>query len=571
MGAKTIGVVTVLERPIGEVLVELGALDAAGLDRALRAQRQHGGRIGEVLRGLGLISETDWARALSIKTGLPLIDADEFPTAPLYDGLISDKFLIDACVLPIAETDGAVRLAMADPFDRYAVEAMEHVAGRPVVPCIASERHITAAVKRLYRNGAERPLTIEDAGVNDASLSVSDVERLRDMASEAPVIRLVSSLLARAVEARASDVHIEPFENELVVRYRIDGILREVELPPAELAAAIVSRIKIMARLNIAERRLAQDGRTRLLAMGNDFDLRVSIVPNLHGESVVMRLLEHNQAAVDFPTLGLDESGRERMLDILSQRHGIMLVTGPTGSGKTTTLYAALSHLNTPERKIITVEDPVEYQIRRVNQVQVRPDIGLTFANVLRSIVRQDPDVIMIGEMRDIETAEIAIQSALTGHVVLSTLHTNDAAGAITRMLDMGVEDYLLTSTVNGVVGQRLVRVLCPDCREAYEPAQTLAERLSLSRYTGGARATLYHPVGCRACDGTGYVGRVGIFELMAMDSEIRGLVLKRADSATLQRAAVAGGMTTMFDDGMRKALAGITAVEEVRRVTREY
>jgi len=562
----------VAQRPIGEILVELGALDGAALDRALRAQRQHGGRIGDVLRGLGLISEDDWARAVAAKTGLELIDADDFPAAPLYAAQVSEKFLIEACVLPVAETDRGLLLAMADPLDRYAAEAMELVAGRPILPCVATERDISAAVKRLYRNGADRTdAAVEEAGFDDAALSVGDVERLKDMASEAPVIRLVNTILARALEARASDIHIEPFEHELIVRYRIDGMLREVEPPPVRLAAAIVSRVKIMARLNIAERRLAQDGRIRLQMMGKELDLRVSTVPNLHGESVVMRILEHNPVAIDFPALGLDDAGRARMLDILDQRHGIMLVTGPTGSGKTTTLYAALSHLNQPERKIITVEDPVEYQIRRVIQIQVKPEIGLNFANVLRSIVRQDPDVIMIGEMRDLETAEIAVQSALTGHVVLSTLHTNDAAGAITRLLDMGVDDYLLTSTVNGVVGQRLVRVLCPECRTPYVPDPGLAERLNLARYTKGGPATLYRPVGCRACDGLGYTGRIAIFELMAMDAELRALVMRRADSSMLLKAAVAGGMITMFEDGLKKVLAGVTTIEEVRRVTREY
>ena len=560
------------DTPIGEILVELGALDAAALERALRAQRQHGGRIGEVLRGLGLISEDDWARAVSAKTGHELIVADDFPLSPLYAGHVSEKFLIDSCVLPISETDAGLVLAMADPLDRYAAEAMELLARRPVEPRVATERDIAAAVKRLYRNGAAvGGQAVEDAQLVDVDLSVGDIERLKDMASEAPVIRLVNNVLTRALESRASDIHIEPFENELVVRYRIDGILREVEAPDPRLAAAIVSRVKIMARLNIAERRLAQDGRIRLRMMGKELDLRVSCVPNMHGESVVLRLLEHNLVALDFPALGLDEAGSGRLLDILSQRHGIMLVTGPTGSGKTTTLYAALSRLNTPETKIITVEDPIEYQIRRVIQIQVKPEIGLGFANVLRSIVRQDPDVIMIGEMRDLETAEIAVQSALTGHVVLSTLHTNDAAGAITRLLDMGLEDYLLTSTVNGVVGQRLVRVLCAECRESYAPAPELVERLRLDRYANGSQPTLYRPVGCRACGGLGYAGRIGIFELMPMDAELRALVMRHADAATLQEAAVAGGMNTMSEDGIKKALAGTTTIEEVRRVTRAY
>jgi general secretion pathway protein E len=375
-------------------------------------------------------------------------------------------------------------------------------------------------------------------------------------------------LIQRAAESGASDIHIEPFEGQLKVRYRVDGLLREVDAPPTRSAAAVISRVKIMANLNIAERRLAQDGRFRQRVRGVEYDLRVSTVPTIHGESVVMRLLRRNVQAMDFDSLGFGDEQAETMRDILSTPHGILLVTGPTGSGKSTTLYAALEHLNQPERMIITVEDPVEYNIRGINQMQVKPQIGLTFANALRSIVRQDPDVIMIGEMRDTETAEIAVQSALTGHLVLSTLHTNDAAGSIMRLLDMGVQDYLLTSAVVAIQAQRLVRTLCADCREEYEPSPEMLDRLGLERFEIKGAVTLHRPKGCDTCGGTGYSGRIAIVEILRMTDQIRDLVLKRCDVGDISRMAAEQGMVTMRDDGLVKAIAGLTTIEEVLRVT---
>jgi general secretion pathway protein E len=364
------------------------------------------------------------------------------------------------------------------------------------------------------------------------------IQHLKDLASEAPVIRLVNLMIARAVESRASDIHIEPFENRLKVRYRVDGVLREVESPPSRLSAAVISRIKIMAKLNIAERRLPQDGRIQLRAQGKEIDLRVSTVPTLWGESVVMRILDKASVVLDFETLGFSPRTLGRFLEILHMPHGIILVTGPTGSGKTTTLYTALQTINTPERKILTVEDPVEYQLEGVNQIQVKPQINLTFANALRAIVRQDPDVIMIGEMRDLETAGIAVQSALTGHLVLSTLHTNDAAGSVTRLLDMGVEDYLLTSTINGILAQRLVRLLCTRCRQPYPALPELVEEMRLHRFADTRDITLFKPVGCEHCGGTGYRGRAASMEFLVMSDPLRRLVLKHADAGDLQDTA---------------------------------
>jgi general secretion pathway protein E len=409
---------------------------------------------------------------------------------------------------------------------------------------------------------------VENLG-DEAGGDEADVEQLRDLASEAPVIRLVNLVIQRAVELRASDIHIEPFENRLKVRYRVDGVLEEAESPPANLTAAVISRIKIMAKLNIAERRLPQDGRIMLRVQGKELDLRVSTVPTAHGESVVMRLLDRETVVFDFHRLGFTDEFLPKFQHVLEQPHGILLVTGPTGSGKTTTLYTALSKLNTPDVKIITVEDPVEYQIEGINQIQAKPQIGLDFANALRSIVRQDPDIIMIGEMRDLETSRIAIQSALTGHLVLSTLHTNNAAGGVTRLLDMGVEDYLLTSTVNGILAQRLVRRLEPTHAERYEALPEVIEEFGLRRFQPEGPIYLYRPKPS-ALTPTGYLGRTTIAELLVMDDELRRLVMRHAGMGELEEAARARGMRTMYEDGLVKALQGLTTIEEVLRVTQE-
>jgi general secretion pathway protein E len=382
-------------------------------------------------------------------------------------------------------------------------------------------------------------------------------------------------IISHALEARASDIHIEPFENRLIVRYRVDGVMHEVESPPRRFSAAVISRIKIMASLDIAERRLPQDGRIKLRIQGKEIDLRVSTVPTMHGESVVMRILDKSGTALDFVTLGFDPKSLERFTEVLMQPHGILLVTGPTGSGKTTTLYTALDKLNNPDLKILTVEDPVEYQMEGINQIQVKPQIGLSFANALRSIVRQDPDVIMIGEIRDLETAQIAVQAALTGHMVLSTLHTNDAASTVNRLLDMGMDDYLLTSTVNGILAQRLVRTLCTHCREAHPALPEVVAELNLRKFQPVeadpfSPVVLYRPVGCSECGGTGYVGRVSIVELLAMSDTIRALVMRHVTAGEIRVQAIAEGMQTMYENGLCKALQGITTIEEVMRVTRE-
>lgn len=559
------------EQTLGERLIEGGKLERAGLERALRIQAESGERLSVLLPKMGLVSERDLAEAIAAQLGLPLVGPADFPETPLYEDKLSPRFLREAHVLPIAEQPEGLVIAMADPLNGYAADAMRLISGKNLLARVAVPGEIEAAIDRLYApSGAGLGQPADGTGEEGDDGLELDVERLKDLASEAPVIRLVNQLITRAVEQRASDIHIEAFENSLRVRYRIDGILSEVDTPPNRFRAAIVSRVKIMAKLNIAERRLPQDGRIKIAVRGTPIDLRVSTIPTMHGEGVVMRVLDREGVKLDFETLGLNGHNLQTFLDILERPHGIVLVTGPTGSGKTTTLYTSLVRLNSPDKKILTVEDPIEYQLDGVNQIQVKPSIGLSFAHVLRSILRQDPDIIMVGEIRDVETAEIAIQAALTGHLVLSTLHTNDAAGTITRLLDMGVQEYLLTSTLNGVAAQRLVRMLCPHCRKREQAMPELVEQLGLRRYAPEGDIHLYHPGGCDKCNDTGYFGRNSLTEVLVMTDELRRLILRHAEVMELHRAAVEQGMRTMYDDGMEKALAGITTVEEVLRVTRD-
>ena len=559
-------------RRLGEILVARGKLDPANLDRALRLQEgESREKLGVILSRLGLVSARDLADALSAQSGIAVAAAAEYPELPLLEEQVSYRFLRDAKALPLRETDEGVVVAMADPADAFTLRALAMVCGKPVVPRLAVTTELDAALERLYGAGrSSMGQIVDDIATRDEEQDFGDVEHLKDLASEAPVVRLVNLLITHAIDSRASDIHVEPFENRLIVRYRIDGVLNEVESPPRRLSAAVISRVKIMAGLDIAERRLPQDGRIKLRVQGKEIDLRVSTVPTMHGESVVMRILDKGGVPLDFASLGFEGRMMEQFLAALSQPHGVLLVTGPTGSGKTTTLYTALDRLNRPDVKILTVEDPVEYQMPGVNQIQVKPQINLTFANALRSIVRQDPDVIMIGEIRDLETAEIAVQSALTGHLVLSTVHTNDAPSTVNRLLDMGVEDYLLTSTVVGILAQRLVRSLCTHCRKPYVALPEVVAQMELRRFVPEGDVTLYHPVGCDHCSGTGYHGRLGIMEMLPMSDRIRSLVMRHANSADLRAAAVEEGMESMFENGLRKAVAGVTTVEEVLRVTRE-
>jgi general secretion pathway protein E len=547
-----------------DLLLREGHCDAKAVERARRVAEDGGQRLDMVLSQLGLVTERALAGAYARLLNLRTIAAGDYPAEPLWQDRLSVPFLRAARAMPVAQDGETLVLAVADPFDHFTPEAVAIATGQAVRLDVALPIELEAAFERLYPDGKET----NDAETGSSTPLEEDTERLRDLASDAPVVRLVNQLIWRAVETQASDIHIEPFEDRLRVRYRFDGVLHEVDSPSAQLTAAITSRIKIMAHLDIAERRLPQDGRIRLAVRGQDVDFRVSTVPSLHGESVVLRVLDRSAVAFDYARLGLPPAIVRRFSEALDLPNGIVLVTGPTGSGKTTTLYTGLLGLNSVTRKVVTIEDPIEFQLAGINQIQVRPQIGLNFASLLRSILRQDPDVIMVGEIRDIETAQIAVQAALTGHLVLSTLHTNSAAATITRLRDMGLEDYLMTAVLRGVLAQRLVRRLCPDCRRAALAPAELVSRFRLDR-RGAEGVTLWHPVGCDRCRQTGYRGRLAICEFLVPDDAVERLIFARADHGEVERAAVDAGMQTMFEAGIDAALDGTTTIEEVMRSIR--
>ncbi|MEX2644463.1 MAG: GspE/PulE family protein [Acetobacterales bacterium] len=536
-----------------------GAVDEAGLARARSLAGSTGEPLHRLLPRLGLVGEAAVARALADSLGLRLAGDDDYPSTPVLGDRLSAAFLNTCRVLPLAADETRVAVAMADPLDEGTLQALALQLGRRIEPHVAVPVELDRHLARLYGDAGE-------GGAVEAGVDSAEVERLREMASEVPVVRLVNRLIERAVAARASDIHLEPDGGALRLRHRVDGVLRDVEALPAARQAAVISRIKIMAGLNIVERRLPQDGRCKVTVQGRAIDLRVSCLPAMHGEGIVLRILDKAAAPLALDRLGLGEALQRGLAGLLDRGDGIVLVTGPTGSGKTTTLYAALERLNRPERKIVTVEDPVEYQLSGISQIQVRPDIGLGFATVLRSTLRHDPDVIMVGEIRDLETAQIAVQAALTGHLVLSTLHTTDAPSAVTRLADMGVEPYLITSAVRGVVAQRLLRTLCPHCRT---PVPDGAARLAALGHEA-ADATVFAATGCDACGGSGYAGRQCVAEMLPLDEGMRELVLRRADAPALRAAARAAGMAAMRADGLDKAARGLTAIEEVLRVTQE-
>ena len=551
---------------IGQHLVAQGKLSARDLDRALTAQRETGGLLGRVLVRLGLVSELDVASGLAAQMNLPLVLADAFPAVPPIVKQVAPAFFRTHRILPLDIRDDLLNVVMATPQDEFALRALKLASGLRVAAAIGIESEIDAALARALEGDAPDNAEVEEM---EAATATEFVEHLRDLASEAPVIRLVNVVISRVTDLRASDIHLEPFDDGLHVRYRVDGVIDTFEVIEPRLAAAVVSRLKLLAQLNIAERRLPQDGRIKTRVKGRELDLRVSTVPTVHGESVVLRVLDRASMRFSLAELGFSPDTLTRFEALLARPHGILLVTGPTGSGKTTTLYGALSKLDANALKILTVEDPVEYQLDGVNQIHVHPQIGLTFANALRSILRQDPDIIMIGEMRDGETAQIAVQSALTGHLVLSTLHTNTAASAVVRMQDMGVESYLITSTVNGVLSQRLVRRLCEHCRQPAQLPPELVASSGLSRVLKPG-AVVFAAAGCAQCRGTGYLGRAAIHELLVVDEPIREAILRGADAAQLQEIARKGGLVTLYEDGLRKVATGVTSLEEVLRATQD-
>ncbi len=567
-------------RPLGEILVEVAQLGPAKVEEALAAQKGEmaGVRIGEVLVRMKAATEEQVLRALAIQLDLPFvarIDVEGVPQEMVK--AIPINFAKQARVVPLGTSGEAVRVAVADPLDTAAQDSVAMLLGRPVSPEVAPPQVIVDAINRVYDRASDsHDRLMEDLDTEDLESVAHELEEptdLLDADDEAPIIRLVNSLMFRAVKERASDIHINPEERDISVRYRIDGVLREVIRPPKRFQASIASRIKIMGGLNIAEKRLPQDGRIRIKIAGRDVDIRLSTIPTANGERIVMRLLDKSAVLLDLGELGFEDWQLKVMDGLITRSHGIVLVTGPTGSGKTTTLYGALAKINSPDLNILTIEDPVEIPLKGVGQVQVNPKIELTFANGLRSFLRQDPDVIMVGEIRDLETAEIAIQASLTGHLVLSTVHTNDAAGAITRLADMGVQPFLVASSLVGVLAQRLVRVLCPACKEAYAPTPEELEQASITPAIlerAGNPSRLYRAAGCHACQGTGYQGRTGIYELMLVDDDLRQLILKNVDSSTIKRKAEEHGMMSLLDHGAFKVARGVTTAAEVLSVTAE-
>ncbi len=507
-----------------------------------------------------------------MQQNVPYLEPENFPNVPFIMETLSVRFIRENKIVPLELKQDTLKIVMADPHNQAVIDAIKVAVSHNLEiytsECQAIEDHLEKFYSQEMQDINKIIENIEDdSSVHYIHEEEDDIGHLQDLASEAPIIKLVNVIITRAIESRASDIHIEPFDDEVKVRYRIDGVLHDVEIIPKKLQAAIFSRIKIMAKLNIAERRLPQDGRIKLKVGGMEIDVRVSSIPILHGESIVMRLLGQSGVKIDMEQLGFPVDSLATFNNIIKNPNGIILVTGPTGSGKTTTLYGALDKINSPDKKIITVEDPIEYHLKGINQIQVMPQIGLDFPNILRHIVRQDPDIIMIGEIRDLETAEIAIQSSLTGHLVFSTLHTNDAPTAITRLLDIGVPNFLLAATIRGILAQRLVRVICPYCRESDNEA--IKDERTKELFTG-ANVTLYRGRGCEKCAYTGFLGRSGIYELLTLNASIHNLIIKNADVQQIRAAARKNGMRTLMEDGLLKVKDGVTTINEIFRATQE-
>ncbi len=564
-------------RPLlGTILGEKFNLSETKLQEALAQQRDKGGRLGDVLIRLRAVRDDEVLQALAHQFELPwLPQLEPNQVDPALLKRVPIGFARRYRVLPLRAEDGVVTVATCDPLETAALDDLRLLLGSLVTPVLTTSVSLLSCLNHVYDQAASPAAAeqvMEDlaAGENLDRLAqeLDEPQDLLDATDEAPIIRLVNSILFQAVKQRASDIHFESFEKGLVIRYRIDGVLYPVLTPPKHLQASIIARLKIMAGLNIAEKRLPQDGRFGIRTAGKDVDLRVSVLPTSHGERVVLRLLEKENRLLNLTEIGFSPDKLAVMQQLIQLSHGMILVTGPTGSGKTTTLYAALSQINAPDKNIITVEDPVEYQLQGIGQMQVNPKINLTFASGLRSILRQDPDVIMIGEIRDLETAEIAIHASLTGHLVFTTLHTNDAASAPTRLIDMGIEPFLVASSVVAVLAQRLLRKICPDCRRPYRPSDEELTRLGLPLTT--PRPTFYRGAGCAACSQTGYRGRTGIYELLLMDDDLRRLIGAKADSAAIKQAAIAKGMVPLKQEGAIKVAQGVTTTEEVMRITQQ-
>jgi len=551
-----------------QILINQGILSADQVDEAAQMARQSGMKLHDAIMRLGYASGEEVLRAMAQQHGLEYVDLSEVTISPETVELVPESIAWENAILPLMAEDGMIKVAVSDPEDYDTIEKLRFILNRRIETALAPREAIQEAIKRYYGQGeAEGTSVLQEFGESTIDFTEAEDEtrtKEEDVdQSSAPVVRLVHLIITEAVQLRASDIHIEPFEDRVRVRYRIDGVLVERDSPPKRLLGAILSRIKILAKLDIAERRRTQDGRIKVTIGEKDLDLRVSIIPTNHGQSVVMRILDKDNIKIGLRQLGFLDEDYQKFKTLIRRPNGIILVTGPTGSGKTTSLYAALNELNTPDRKIITAEDPVEYYLEGVNQVEIRHEIGLDFARVIRAMLRQAPNVILVGEMRDLETAQMGIQASLTGHLVFSTLHTNDAPSAITRLIDMGVPSYLVASSIVAVMAQRLVRVICPKCKQPYTPPESVLQASGMPP-SMIETATFAKGTGCANCNGTGYRGRLGIFELMLMSTKIRELAFNEAPTAEIRRAAVSEGMRTLYMDGLHKACRGITTLEEV-------
>jgi type IV pilus assembly protein PilB len=558
-------------RRLGDILLDWGVVTPAAIEEALAHAKTEGLRIGDALVALGLVDEEDVAKALASQYDMEYIDLDSNVVVPTETHLIPQELIRKHLVLPMGREDGRLKVIITDPLDLETLDMLQFRLNCSLEPCLASKTKMRNFVEQFVRtevsiDEAVQQLEADVDGQVHLDIGGERDEQLED--EDAPIIRLVTMLITEAVKMRSSDIHIEPMADRVRVRYRVDGVCLERDNIPKRMQGAVINRFKILAGIDLAERRLPQDGRIKMRIGPKEIDFRVSCLPAYHGESIVLRILDPESARVGLPTLGFEQEDYERFLHIIKQPNGIFLVTGPTGSGKTTTLYSALNELNRPDRKIITAEDPVEYMFTGLNQVQVNEQIGLTFANILRSMLRQAPNIILVGEIRDLEVAEVAIQAALTGHLVFSTLHTNDAPSAITRLVDMGVKPFLVASSIQAIMAQRLVRVICRDCRQA-DPSPD-PRILKLLGYTDEdvANTTFYKGDGCSSCSGTGYRGRQAIFELMEMDSALRELAFTQASLAEIRQAARAGGMRNLLEDGRIKIRNGVTTPEELVRIT---
>jgi type IV pilus assembly protein PilB len=555
---------------LGQVLLRLGAITQEKLNEALEIQARTGERLGQILRDIGAVTEQDLARAFADQWGYPYLSLQDAQIDAESAKLIPHALAVRHKCIGLERRNGRLLLAIADPLNVVGVDDVRLITGLEVDLAVSTEEDISEALRRVYQIADSLIDRVMREAVPDFSVEASDddqsVEQLRALTEEAPVVKLVNLIVDEAVKQGASDIHVEPHRGDLWIRFRVDGVLRDIMNPPQHLKAALVSRIKIMAEMDIAERRRPQDGRIHLTADGHSIDLRVSTLPTMFGEKVVLRILDHSATQLSLTRLGFPSHVLRQWEAAVGKPHGMVLVTGPTGSGKTTTLYSTLSILNTSDRNIVTVEDPVEYQLTRINQVQVNSKAGLTFASGLRSILRQDPDIIMVGEIRDRDTAEIAVQAALTGHLVLSTLHTNDSAGAITRLVDMGVEPFLISSSVIAVVAQRLGRAICSKCKVAYTPPAEALGRLGDDTRID-SHVVFHRGQGCENCRGSGYRGRIGLFELMLVSDPIRDLIVRRSSANEIKAQALREGMRTLRDDGLEKVVSGISTIDEILRV----